>query len=109
MTDARLVTINQMILAVIFGVGFIGLLFALLFINPAPSPAVLTLATSVVSVIGTVVVMQNTHFFKNTTDPSGGSNVPSTTTIHAQTVYHSSGSAPVNGAAPPAGPAGPVS
>lgn len=109
MTDSRLVTINQMILAVIFGVGVIGFLFVMLLVPSKELNAVaVTMISNLLSVLGTVVVMQNTHFFKSALPDTPGTPgvvplVPVTgdpphveTQINAQTVYHGGSMPPVN-------------
>lgn len=107
MTDSRLSSINQMILACIFGVGLLLVIFALLFWPSKPDTQALTIVGTLLTTLGTVVVMQNTHFFK-----SGSSDTPGTpgitplvplngdphvgTQINAQTVYHGGSVPPVN-------------
>jgi hypothetical protein len=79
--NSRLVTINQMILACMFGLGLLGFLFALMFSTRQLDQVTTTIVSNLLSVLGTVVVMQNTHFFKSgVPDPvpavSGISSVP---------------------------------
>lgn len=88
MTDNRLTTINQMILAVIFGLGLLMVIFALLFLHASPTAQTLTIVGTLITQLGTVVIMQNTHFFK-TPDPSPTGAPTNATTINAQTVNHS--------------------
>jgi flagellar basal body-associated protein FliL len=92
MQNSRLLIINQMILALLTLVAVLAFLFVLVLVPPANlNPTVIAIITSILSVLTTVVVMQQTHFFKSgvpdPTPPQGVSNVPSTT-INAQTVYH---------------------
>lgn len=68
MSDTRLNAINQMVLAVIFGVGLLCFLFALVFSPQKMDQVTITIVSNLLSVLGTVVVMQNTHFFKGTID-----------------------------------------
>lgn len=98
-TDSRLITINQMILATIFGVGLLMVIFALLFLPTSPTASVLTIVGTLITQLGTVVIMQNTHFFKpNQTDPAspGVTNHAPVTNIHAQTVSHGGNVPPIN-------------
>lgn len=105
MTDSRLVTINQMILAVLFGVGLLGFMFALVFAPQKLDQVTTTIVSNLLSVLGTVVVMQNTHFFKSSQPDMTAGSTPLTpvtgdtphvgTQINAQTVYHG-GVPPIN-------------
>lgn len=106
MTDSRLVTINQMILATIFGVGLLMVIFALLFLPTSPTASVLTIVGTLITQLGTVVIMQNTHFFKSTPPDAAAGTTPLVpvigetphvgTQINAQTVYHGGTVPPIN-------------
>lgn len=65
MSDYRLKELNQMILAVLFGVGLLAFLFVLVLVPQRDlNQVAVTMISNLLSVLGTVVVMQNTHFFK---------------------------------------------
>lgn len=66
MSDTRLLTINQMILAFITLVAVLAFLFVLVLVPQQQLNAtVVTLITTVLTVLTTVLVMQQTHFFKS--------------------------------------------
>lgn len=74
MTDSRLNTIAQIILAMIFGVGLIAFLFALVFSSTKMDQITVTIVSNLLSVLATVIVMQNSHFFKSSVpDQQNGS------------------------------------
>jgi ABC-type branched-subunit amino acid transport system permease subunit len=65
-SDNRLLTINQMILALLTLVAVLAFLFVLVLVPTANlNQTVVTIITSILSVLTTVVVMQQTHFFKS--------------------------------------------
>lgn len=91
LTDSRLLTINQMILALVTLMAVLAFLFLLVLVPPASlNPTVVTLITSILSVMTTVVVMQQTHFFKVPTQPESTTppGITHATTINAQTVHN---------------------
>jgi flagellar basal body-associated protein FliL len=66
LSDNRLRIINQMVLAVLFAVGLLAFLFVLLLLPQKDLNQVyVTIVSNLLSIIGTVVVMQQTHFFKS--------------------------------------------
>ena len=88
---SRLTMINQMILAIIFGIGLLLVIFALLFLPTKPDAQILTVVGTLLTTLATVVVMQNTHFFKSGNDTP---TVPTTSVTH---VYNVPTQTPTNG------------
>lgn len=92
LSDARLKIVNQMILAVIFAVGFLAFLFVLLLVPQKDlNQTYVTIVSNLLSILGTVIVMQQTHFFKAADpSPSSSTGVPPNvgTQINANSVVH---------------------
>ena len=84
-TNERLKIINQMVLAVVFGIGLLLVIFALLFVPSKPDSQVLAIVGTLLTTLGTVVVMQQTHFFKSpdiSYPPTGDPNDTTKTVNH---------------------------
>lgn len=68
MTDARLTTIAQIVLALVFSIGLLVFMGLLLFSTVKLDADAKIIISSLLSILGAVVMMQNSHFFKSATD-----------------------------------------
>lgn len=101
----RILARAQVGLAILFSVGFFGLLFSLIFFHRDMSPTELTILTGLVSVLGTLLALMMNFFFARTRpaalpDPTTTSTTTTTTTGPSPTVVPDGSSLATAPAAP---------